>query len=142
MPAYSPSNYQFPSGFVPSTSADRDSVIGYVGKNVQVKSTLMESPGSVNNNHKEFWIAFKEQMNASYRVEIPPLFPFCNDRGPHVETPVEGLTGRSFKLDLRSRQVKVTDAQRGLVAVMYPVIDLDGAHFTNYHGPITGSDKY
>jgi len=92
-------------------------------------------------------IQIRARMNRSY--SIAPVHPFPlsirNSRGFHVETPIEGLEGKVFELDLSSRQVKCFKRQKDgeeMAAVMYNVIGLDGAHVTNYFGPVSEASAY
>jgi hypothetical protein len=82
-------------------------------------------------------ILFGPRMKKSYKVELKDISNYKNERGPHVETPIEGLTGKEFKLGNRSCR-KIRDN----IAVMYDIVGLNGAHITIYFGPIEGHEKY
>lgn len=94
---------------------------------------------------KEVSIQFGKRMRKSYSVTIlTPNVPFKNERGPHVETPEEGLEGKTFQLDMDSRRVKWTEKLNGLDmgAVRYKIIGLEGAHITLYYGPLGETSSY
>lgn len=84
-------------------------------------------------------VVFIRRMRRSYEVKYLGRIPFDNDRGAHVETPVENLEGKTFLLDLASRKVK--EMAEGKVAVMYRLKDLK-AHITVYFGPKIGSEMF
>jgi hypothetical protein len=90
-------------------------------------------------------ILFGKRMRRSYSVTIlTPNVPFKNERGPHVETPIEGLEGKTFKVDMDSRRVKWTGRVDGVDegAVRYKIIGLEDAHITFYYGPLSGTSDY
>lgn len=86
-------------------------------------------------------VTFLNRMRNSYKVELSNNIKFNNNRAPHVETPTEDLTGKTFKLGQRT-----TRNIRGNIAVMYEVVGVYNgrypAHLTVYFGPIEQADEY
>jgi len=74
-------------------------------------------------------ITFGNRMKKSYKVTLSDKIPFKNERGAHVETPVEDLEGKTYKLGAR-----MTKKVGNNIAVMYEIIDLSPAHITTYFG--------
>jgi hypothetical protein len=86
-------------------------------------------------------IIFENRMRKSYKVKCVD-FEVKNERGTHVETRVQGLEGREFKLGERSVQ-QIKDS----IAVMYEVEDLKNnndnpAHITVYFGKDKEESNY
>lgn len=79
-------------------------------------------------------VTFLNRMRKSYSVTISDNIKFLNDRGCHVETPEENLTGKTFLLGARSEKMIGMN-----IAIMYDVVGLtngnDVAHLTVYFGP-------
>lgn len=86
-------------------------------------------------------VTFLNRVRKSYKVEISPGVKFKNERGSHVETELEGLTGQSFPLGRRSEK-----NIHGNVAVMYEVQGITNchhhAHLTVYFGPPEDAKDY
>jgi hypothetical protein len=80
-------------------------------------------------------------MRKSYRVLLSKDIKFNNDRDPHVETPEEYLTGKTFPIGNRREK-----NMRGNTVVMYDVIGVSNgkypAHLTVYFGPNEGASEY
>lgn len=85
--------------------------------------------------------------------------PYSNNRVPHVETEIEYLTGKTYKLGKRERVLisgrsprltseacSINGRHAANVAICYEVIGLTNedkpAHITVYFGKVDGSDKY
>jgi hypothetical protein len=82
-------------------------------------------------------VVFGSRMKRSYKVELKGDIKYKNDRAPHVETPIEQLTGKEYKLGVR-RVKKLRDQ----ISVMYDIEELPGAHITVYFGPEQESKEY
>lgn len=89
-------------------------------------------------------ILFGDRMNRSYTVYPSAGLKVRNDRGPHVETDMEDLTGRAFVVDMSSP--KVVPERRGCAAVTYDVVGVTNkgkpAHITAFFGPAEEAIAY
>ena len=86
-------------------------------------------------------VTFLNRMRKSYRVSLSNNIKFCNDRDPHVETPEENLTGKTFSLGRRYEKTI-----RGCSVVMYDITGVSNgshpAHITVYFGPKENANEY
>ncbi len=87
-------------------------------------------------------ITFGNRMKKSYKVTLSDNILFKNERGAHVETPVEELNGKIYSLGSRTTKMIGNN-----IAVMYDIVDLKNgkypAHITTYFGPnIDESNDY
>jgi hypothetical protein len=80
-------------------------------------------------------------MRRSYKVQLSDGINFKNDRDPHVQTPEENLTGKTFILGTR-REKRIGSN----IAIMYDIVGVsDGkypAHITTYFGSPDESKNY